>query len=121
MAQNLASPEACLGSGAEALRRLTWRTVYRGSCYYLTLTVSQRFARSQLALNGCVLEMRKHSMLAQVHVVVPPSAGSAHARSAQTWLPALIGCTQPMHAHPAGLAAHVMRPVLGIPPPGIAT
>ena len=64
--QSLPAPEFCLGAGAESIRRLTWRTVYRGSCYYLTLTVSQRFARSQLALNGFVLETRKHSMLTQV-------------------------------------------------------
>ena len=55
-----------MGAGTEALRRLTWRIVYRGSCFYLTLTISQRFARSQLALNGCVLETRKHGVLAQV-------------------------------------------------------
>lgn len=64
--QTLAAPEHCSGGGVEPLRRLTWRCIYHHTCYYLTLTVLQRFARSQISINGFVLESRKHSLLTQV-------------------------------------------------------
>lgn len=64
--RSLPSPEYFLGEGAEGLRRLTWRFVFKGFCYYLSYTVSQRFAVSQIAVNGFPVCQKKHGMFQQV-------------------------------------------------------
>lgn len=64
--RSLQSPEYFVGEGAEGLRRLTWRFVFKGFCFYLSYTVSQRFAISQVAVNGYPVCQKKHGMFQQV-------------------------------------------------------
>ena len=64
--RTLAMPEYATGDGQEAVRRLTWRMVYADHCYYLSYTVMQRFAVSQIAINGFIVCSRKHSVFQQV-------------------------------------------------------
>lgn len=59
-------PEAATGDGVQPVRRLTWRVVHADSCYYLSYTVMQRFAVSQIAINGFPVHSRKHSVFQQV-------------------------------------------------------
>ncbi|KAK9792727.1 hypothetical protein WJX73_008655 [Symbiochloris irregularis] len=64
--RSLQSPEYFTGDGSEGLRRLTWRFVFKGFCFYLSYTVSQRFAVSQLAVNGYPVCQKKHGMFQQL-------------------------------------------------------
>lgn len=65
--RTFATPEFSAGEGIEPLRRLTWRVVYANWCYYISYTVLQRFAVSQIAINGFVVCIRKHSVFQQVN------------------------------------------------------
>ena len=87
--QNLAAPEYCSAGGVESLRRLTWRCIYRHTCYYVTLTVLQRFARSQISVNGFVVDTRKHSMLTQARLNPKPLKNEPTSRDLRSCNPAI--------------------------------
>lgn len=55
-----------MGTGVEAVRRVTWRFVHARTCYVLCLTVMSRFSRTRITLNGFIIHKQQHHIWSQV-------------------------------------------------------